>query len=748
MLPSRSPFFSGREHEISEIMSLLPKKRVILISGQAGVGKTTLALDLAHRLSQEKARFERVLWTRAYRGEGEAEFCTEIIQAIREMSGDKWTGNADKNLLTLAEFIENRMYTVIIDDCQFLPEEIRAGFIESCLLRFRQSRLFMTSSRPNPREYSALLNFQLNCLSRESSLNLLTRMLEKHGFAALSAEQFELLFSYIGGSPLSFKLFLSSLLSGEVTVHSLLSDPDFPLEREQHLMNIIWLKLDLEEREILKQLSLLNHPVTPGDLPLSFEAKESLQKLSEKYLLETRSAEVFFHDLLRPLVISMMDFHELSAITLKLAEHFSSSRTFRPRLLMEACRLFRTLNEHQKSADLLLRLCDGVFMLGNFISGLDTLLDETLKWSDHRRAELLEARAELLMHSKDFKKADEFISKADAGVRKILEARSLQLQSRLNEAVERYESNLNSDNCIRMQFNLLSNLAACHSRLGNITRAAELHALIQAEDLTRIPDIRLARYYSDYAMFLYYRGNFKQALDLTLKIERIYRDKSGSLHGAALFNLALFSVELLDIAHARRYLSQAMEEQKIIGDEQGLAFSRNLLGEIFLLSGKHAEALEEKMTALESAEKNHWTFLTGYMHSQLGELLMRMEDFSQSEIHFKAALFIFQTAGDQLAESWTRFYYSLLRLITGNLQTAHSDLERINKYASEGSHPKLKAFTSYFLAQTYRLSRNSAAARMELLEARKIMGKFPQKARKKFRDEFLWYRKRLPKKRN
>lgn len=53
VLPQPSTELKGREHELTDLASLMRTSRVVTLTGPGGVGKTRLAIELAHRMSPE-----------------------------------------------------------------------------------------------------------------------------------------------------------------------------------------------------------------------------------------------------------------------------------------------------------------------------------------------------------------------------------------------------------------------------------------------------------------------------------------------------------------------------------------------------------------------------------------------------------------------------------------------------------------------------------------------------------------------
>lgn len=278
MLPRRPAVFVGRQAEQKRILAELGLQNLVLVEGPRGIGKTTLALEVAHQLQDRP-----VLWL-AQPPSLESLMYT-VTQAFPEAFGQDWMlaqGPRGDKLLLLIQALDARRVALFIDGaehCPELPELLRVGqrFLSlGCLLLTSQTRVRLSAG-----ERADALVMRLQGLSDRDSLALLGHQLGEEGdYAALV--------QISRGHPLVLKL-----CAGLVREHRISPQTQTPQALLEDLARELQLSLDPEEQEAIELLA-----VAQGPLPGEALKPEVLQELEERFLLERKDTAVAISDLL------------------------------------------------------------------------------------------------------------------------------------------------------------------------------------------------------------------------------------------------------------------------------------------------------------------------------------------------------------------------------------------------------------------------------------------------------------------
>jgi predicted ATPase/DNA-binding CsgD family transcriptional regulator len=140
-LPAQFTRFVGREHERSEIKQFFPVSRLLTLTGIGGVGKTRLALQVAHELAQEdEALFPDGIWfvSLAYLHDP-----AEIVPALVQKLG-LWEESEQAQIALLCRFLRSKKALLILDGCEHLVEAC-ARLVETLLHMFSGLCIFVTS---------------------------------------------------------------------------------------------------------------------------------------------------------------------------------------------------------------------------------------------------------------------------------------------------------------------------------------------------------------------------------------------------------------------------------------------------------------------------------------------------------------------------------------------------------------------------------------------------------------------------
>jgi predicted ATPase/DNA-binding SARP family transcriptional activator len=136
-LPSQLSSFIGREKEQTEIMNLLAKNRLVTLLGTGGIGKTSLALQVGHKLLNE---YPNGIWFIALDSLSDPNLVPQTVAAVFEIreSSDR----------SVNELLINRLHEkttlLILDNCEHVVEAC-AKFATTLLSNCPKLKILATS---------------------------------------------------------------------------------------------------------------------------------------------------------------------------------------------------------------------------------------------------------------------------------------------------------------------------------------------------------------------------------------------------------------------------------------------------------------------------------------------------------------------------------------------------------------------------------------------------------------------------
>ncbi|MFW6034062.1 MAG: ATP-binding protein [bacterium] len=129
----------GRDEDIRNVVELIREAPLVTITGPGGVGKTTLALAIAHRLQAEVADGAAFVDLAPIPSDG------DLTRAVAEGAGVE--GEASRSLRSLADHLADRPVLLVLDNCEHVLERA-AELIDRMLGRARSVRILATSREP------------------------------------------------------------------------------------------------------------------------------------------------------------------------------------------------------------------------------------------------------------------------------------------------------------------------------------------------------------------------------------------------------------------------------------------------------------------------------------------------------------------------------------------------------------------------------------------------------------------------
>jgi predicted ATPase/DNA-binding winged helix-turn-helix (wHTH) protein len=319
-LPRRPSGIVGRGSEITEVLATLRESRLVTIVGPSGVGKTTVALEVAYTLSE---RFDRVSFIDLEAVENPSWVASAIAAALGLMVS---SANPESSLIS---YLRDRQVLLILDSCErvleavaMLAEQILDGSARSAILSTSQEavradgeRVYTLSPLGTP---PATAGLTLEEVLRYPSVELFaaraSAALKRFQLTPANVEDVVAICRRVDGIPLAIELAAGRVGTLALPTVVRLLNSQFSLtwpgrrtasSRHRTLGNAIaWTVelLDDWERVVLRRLSVFSGPFTfeaaqyvAGESLLPDSVASALSNLAGKSLLRSSTCAQSTH---------------------------------------------------------------------------------------------------------------------------------------------------------------------------------------------------------------------------------------------------------------------------------------------------------------------------------------------------------------------------------------------------------------------------------------------------------------------
>lgn len=287
----------GRGKQIDELVTLLKRGRepVITVTGEGGIGKTALALDVAYQLVDDpQPPFEAVLWTSlkyekltAYGVRDIAGAARDIVGAVQPAGDALETGFAG-SISELGEVLDGLKVLFILDNLETVSgDEFRMLYDA-----LPDSVTYLITSRIGVGEYER--RYPLGALSDRDSLQLFNQFVRARKIGSLSRLTNETRVQVVRelrSSPLAIKWFALAVEAG--------NEPLNLIRRQDDLLEFcvrsVYDDLSRSAREALVALAVLARPLAADELVVLLdrpidEISTGVQELLRGSLIRRESA--------------------------------------------------------------------------------------------------------------------------------------------------------------------------------------------------------------------------------------------------------------------------------------------------------------------------------------------------------------------------------------------------------------------------------------------------------------------------
>jgi predicted ATPase/DNA-binding XRE family transcriptional regulator len=648
----------GREHELDAILHQIqdPACRLLTLTGPGGVGKTRLALEVAHRLQDS---FQHGICFVSLVGTGSSEF---ILPSIADSLGVMFSGAIDlkrqlfnvlkeKHILLVLDNLEHLLDGVeLLDELLERVSDVKLLTTSREQLNLRAEWVFEVQGLPVPSSLE-LENLQLNSAAK-LFLQRAKQIKREFTFRSDDLDSIKRICELVDGLPLGLELAASWVrmisvpeIAAEIerSVDFLTTTARDVPARHRSISSVLdhsWNLLSIEEQRVMMRLSVFRGGFTrQAAEQVAGATLEVLARLIDKSLLRrTQTGRYELHELVR----------QFAAAQLK--DGSSDEHSFR--------------QSHSSYY-------------------LDLLADsEPRLQSGHQPETLNELSTEIdnIRLAWDWAIAQgqlERMCKMSAPLRYYYELRSLQegevaFQKALAVARRLTESNEAGQITDTVSLGVfLAQHAYFMARLGRHEAAQtqlreSLQLLRTGNDLASLADA-----YSYDGMVSWFTGQFDQALEDFRQGLSLNQDLGRDWYVAInTYSIGTVLLEQGQLDDALRWLGEGLALCRATGDPRPTAMAINNLSRTLQALGRYAEAGTLLREGLAMAEASGSRYALGWSLERLALLAEAMGSRQEAHRLLTQGITVFQAGGD----SWSRIRLSnhlgYLSLEDGNMAEA------------------------------------------------------------------------------
>ena len=675
----------GRQRELQTCSALLAQEGLLVITGLAGAGKTTLAAALAQQATQQIP----VLWLQFQPGYPTSlnsvlhEFAVHLanhgITDFRTLLAASTTQDAPRStapgshtfLMPAVNFLQRLLQTrpmfIVMDNAHLVNDPLLIGFLE---LLCRQAspngvRLLLVG-RTQPAWAQHGVSFALQGLNREETQSLLQRA----GLTTLDTDLGRRLHAKTDGNPMFLRFFMTQVQSAQATagaapsVEMLIEHLEKTPDVRRYLLENIFRELTPPERALLEVAAIFRTPFDEYDYDLQqllaamgvSDVGATLDRLVARHIV-TRlhpSADVHIHQLLRDYAFSRLQTRPSDRQRIHAA---AASYYVRRRDYLEAATHYRHADAFEKAILLLGDQIENVLNRG-LATAAQSLLDDLLE------ADLSPACCSLAHQSLgEIALLQGRFAHALACFQRALDIRTMEAPpipiclriGRIYQEQGDFEQSLGwllraeqlaaTTGDVRLQAQVINAIAWLYHQQGEYEHAQRwiesCLALIGQSPHGR--ELTAAR--SILAGIRFIHGQWEEARTLTQAVLH-FRIQSGDLIGqaAARGNLAILDFHLGDLLAAREGHLAALALEEKLGNRPGMCATEFNLGEVFFYLGDWTEAQAHYDQALSLAHDTGQRALAARSHLGLAELHLTLGEPATAETHLRTS----QTLQDEL----------------------------------------------------------------------------------------------------
>ncbi|MEQ8999022.1 MAG: tetratricopeptide repeat protein [Coleofasciculus sp. B1-GNL1-01] len=639
--PPSFPDFYGRQTELEQVKKLLQASPVVILWGESGVGKTYLAAQLAHQLSndykvcwldKEELTLEELLLqvNEFLKSNGEYGFVTTYAE-------DKITST--HKIPTLVQVISTSKlakYAFFIDGFQIANHSEIEPFIQRFRTHGGKNRLILIDHSPEQSLgvwlASRVHKFNVAGFQYEEAVKYINQRCQASGIEC-SLNDVIAVIEKTAGHPLAIDLVIQwySLLGNSMgnLLHRLVEyDKRYGAELNKRLLENVAIHLDETEREALSRLSVFRTPVQRSAwtyLDISESVGESL--LQRRLLTRVDCDKFQMHPLIAEFWRTSQSEEEMVYWQEKVAHYYwqqgkqSPLETLDRRAYLDSyyhwCKIGQLETAAQVLNDLVGRshekerlLSERLTGLGEWLLNLDDAIFVDKPWLLLEKGRKLEKQGSAANAEEIFKNAYEIFeqqgNQLGASVALYYVGKMRHLRGQPELALQALKSVLEiaeSQADFPMQIRTLGKMIGCYTDLGQCDNARNVANT--ADALATRSDDQLGL-----ALILYRQGSIERHQSNFLEAEEFFNDSAkkfaelGDIYreSKSWARLGICQKSQSKLKKAEDNLKHAIELKQSINDRHGEARDLDYLADIYTHLGRYEEAEKSYRESLNIKE--------------------------------------------------------------------------------------------------------------------------------------------------
>ncbi|MBU7018901.1 MAG: tetratricopeptide repeat protein [Theionarchaea archaeon] len=667
--------FIDRESQLT----LLDKSPFVVLTGIAGIGKTSLASFYARKLKDERSK--KVFWhtfseldSIFFVAKKLAVFLSTYgyLQLLDYLKAD----GSDLRVVEalLKDAMDSPDFAFFFDDYHFLTDDSMDQLFNQ-LKRVSEGKICVISrSRPS---FVSVFDDTHEIRLEEMGNEAVSQLLESKGIQ-FHGEALEKVAEKVGGHPLALELLCQAVHEGGFDT---IIDEIPASEIGTYLWDEIYSRLSPDEQQLLVVLSIFRNPVSISAVthvyPLP-HARTVIRQLLRKSLLKRVDGGYVHHAVTRLFCLRLL--HDQDNLHRKAAEYYLGKETSHS--IMEALHHLLEAKAYEKGADVILEHHEMLINEGyaqkllffcekmDFLPLYNNLLLEVegtihllqgeydkaiqcfavpLKEQDLVKASLYRRLGETYERKREYRKAEELFLQGLQTANDMVEEGTILVRlaavyagggepdkalSCCEEALARFSES-----------GYKRGIAQVHSQMGEIYRFRNTDKALDLlssslEISNKIGDVReAASTLVTMGNVLYERGQTDEAVEYYQKSLNI-SESIGDMVGIARCcnNIGVKYALEWKWPHAMDYYRRTLSICQKIGDKKGISFAYSNLGRAYSRFGMWEKALEYLFASLHLSEELSDRREISNLYSNIGSTLMDMGDLQEALEWFQKSL--------------------------------------------------------------------------------------------------------------